>query len=699
MLCLVFLLAHMSKTKSGHQANPLSRKLFSQAKLGQSFAEHDLVRTHPSLFVETPAIRSAADVGTGKCFYIGRRGTGKTAITFYLRDKYPKNSLILLPKLLSSGDAFVSYDWDQRVHQKPFNTLVSSFVTAILDETVAEWRRQGLFTFRSSGELTRERANIEQSEFDLRLLNLITEGFDYLKSGNTKEWLRFRNRPPKLADEINEECGNQSRLQQFVLIDRLDDEWDSSDKAVVVVIALMHACVEIRATTNIVRPIVFLRENVFDRVRELDSEFSRLETSLVSLDWTKELLRELIERRLNDGLIAKYALDGSCWKAFFQGEPEESQKRVFSYCQFRPRDVLLYTSTSLSLAQSHQRAQIFPEDLDEAQRSFSENRLKELADEYADNYPRLSIVLTRFYGLGTEYTVGSIEDFIKKILVDKEVQDACKTWIYNYTAPDRFIQLLYNIGFWGQKQPSGRIRFKSSEAENPGNLSIAVDSTFVAHPSYIEGLQLQNKVITSLGDSISLKTSGLIVDVPESFSTASYRLRLEELSTELATLPVGKNSSRQFEDLIGEMIKLCFFRSLSNVQPRSRNVGGTVIRDWVASNRAATGFWAIVRDKYSATQVLWECKNYEELKADDFQQTAYYMNEQSGRLVIIVCRSSQPTSSHTMEHVRRVFQQTKGLVLILRESDTKTFLRQALNGKQSEHHLQDLFDNTERLIS
>src|SRR5207237_6047893 len=143
------------------------------------------------------------------------------------------------------------------------------------------------------------------------------------------------------------------------------------------------------------------RENVFDRVRELDSEFSRLETSLVSLDWTKELLRELIERRLNDRLIAKYALDGSCWKAFFQGEPEESQKRVFSYCQFRPRDVLLYTSTALSLAQSHQRAQIFPEDLDEAQRSFSENRLKELADEYADNYPRLSIVLTRFYGLGT----------------------------------------------------------------------------------------------------------------------------------------------------------------------------------------------------------------------------------------------------------------------------------------------------------
>lgn len=617
-----------------------------------------------------------------------------------MTNKYPKNTLLLIPKLLSSADAFVSSDWDERVRQKPFNTLVSSFVRAILDEVVLQWRRQGLFTFRSSeGELTRERNNIEQFEFDLRLLNLVEEGFQYLKADNSKEWLRFRNRPEKLAVEITSEYANQSRMQQIVLIDRLDDEWDDSDKAVVLVMALMHACVEIRAATEAVRPLVFLRENVFDRVRALDSEFARLETSLVSLDWTRELLRELIERRLNDGLISKYAVDGSTWGMFFAGDPAASQVRVFKYCQYRPRDVLVYASSALSLAQSHQAAQINPEDLDEAQRSFSENRLKELADEYADNYPRLGTVLTRFFGLGSEYTIGSIEDFIKKLLVDHEVQEACKTWIYSFTAPDAFIQLLYNIGFWGLKQPNGRVRFKSSEAENPGNLSIAVDSTVVVHPSYTDGLQLQQRVITSLGEDVSLKTSGLIAEVPESFSIASYRTRLNELTQALADLPWGRPTSRQFEELVGEVIKLCFFRSLSNVQPRVRDVDGTVIRDWIASNRAAGGFWAIVRDKYKATQVLWECKNYGELKADDFQQAAFYMNDQAGRFLILVCRAPSPLPQHAFEQVQRVFNQTKGLVLILRESDIKTFLRQALNGKQSEQHLQDIFDNTERLIS
>ncbi|HEY4901874.1 MAG TPA: hypothetical protein VIH89_00235 [Candidatus Sulfotelmatobacter sp.] len=488
-------------------------------------------------------------------------------------------------------------------------------------------------------------------------------------------------------------------MQQIVLIDRLDDEWDDSNKAVVLVMALMHACLEIRAATGAVRPLVFLRENVFDRVRELDGEFSRLETSLVSLDWTRELLRELIERRLNDGLISKYAVDGSTWRAFFAGDNEASQNRVFDYCQYRPRDILLYTSNALGLAQAHQAAQIRPEDLDAAQRSFSENRLKELSDEYADNYPRLSTVLTRFYGLGTEYTIGSIEDFVKKLLVDHEVLEACKTWLYNFTAPDAFIQLLYNIGFWGLKNPKGRPRFKSSEAENPGHLSITVDSTVVVHPSYVDGLQLQERVITSLGDEVTLKTSGLIVEVPESFSTASYRTRLEELTQTLADLPLGRSSAHDFENLVGEVIKLCFFRSLSNVQPHVRDVSGTVIRDWISSNRAAVGFWAIVRDKYQATQVLWECKNYKDLSADDFHQAAYYMNEQAGRFLILVCRASSPLPQHTFEHVRKVFDQTKGLTLVLRESDIKTFLRQALNGKQSEAHLQDIFDNTERLIS
>jgi hypothetical protein len=66
----------MSKLQSGRQPSPLPKKAFATARLGQSFAEHDLVRANPKLFVETPAISAAQDVSGEKIFFIGRRGTG-----------------------------------------------------------------------------------------------------------------------------------------------------------------------------------------------------------------------------------------------------------------------------------------------------------------------------------------------------------------------------------------------------------------------------------------------------------------------------------------------------------------------------------------------------------------------------------------------------------------------------------------------
>lgn len=50
--------------------------------------------------------------------------------------------------------------------------------------------------------------------------------------------------------------------------------------------ALMHATVRLIASTPYVKPYVFIRENIYDRIRARDNEFARLETSVVFLEWT-----------------------------------------------------------------------------------------------------------------------------------------------------------------------------------------------------------------------------------------------------------------------------------------------------------------------------------------------------------------------------------------------------------------------------
>ena len=308
-------------------------------------------------------------------------------------------------------------------------------------------------------------------------------------------------------------------------------------------------------------------------------------------------------------------------------------------------------------------------------------------------------MLTRFYGLGTEYTINAIEDFSRKLLVDEEIKQYCQSWIYHYSAPELLIGLLYTIGFVGIKADDGHITYKSAESPLASMPMITQRSVIVIHPTYRDALNLQDRLVTSIGDEVRLQQSGIVIDLPESISLFDYTKEIQRLQRNLETLPTGDLAATEFEDLVGCVIKLCFFKALTNVQPKSRDVNGKVIRDWIAGNHTGIGFWQMVRQQYGATQVIWECKNYKELKSDDFQQVSYYMNHIIGRLVFLVYRGGPEIKKGYFEHIRRIGNDKKGIVLLIGERDLEVFLRQALNGKKSEGHLQDLYDRTVREIS
>ena len=204
--------------------------------------------------------------------------------------------------------------------------------------------------------------------------------------------------------------------------------------------------------------------------------------------------------------------------------------------------------------------------------------------------------------------------------------------------------------------------------------------------------------MSSLKDDIELKETGLIAELPGSIDIGTYTKEIQTLQEEFRTLPHGTDSAAKFEDAIGNLIKFCFYTSLTNVEPRVRNVNGRVIRDWIAGNHVAEGFWEMIRVKYGATNVIWECKNYEDLGADDFQQAAYYMNEAIGRFVMLAYRGKEK-KKHYFEHIARIASNNRGLVLLLSEKDLQVFLRHALNGKSNQSHLQELFDTTVRQVS
>jgi hypothetical protein len=225
--------------------------------------------------------------------------------------------------------------------------------------------------------------------------------------------------------------------------------------------------------------------------------------------------------------------------------------------------------------------------------------------------------------------------------------------------------------------------------------SLSGSTTIQIHGAYHAALHLREMVLPEISHDTILKVTGVLDDLPAGVAFDSYQMNLRKLQERLDYIPRGLPGASEFEDYVGEVIKLCFFRSLSNVQSKERSYNGTVVRDWVASNRASGGFWEIIRTRYDATQVIWECKNYDLLHADDFQQAAYYMSHSCGRFVVMVYRAKDLDPSY-YRHISRIVNDRQGLVLLLTDKDLKVFVRQALNGKTKEDHISEIFDRTLR---
>lgn len=679
----------------------LPKKALERIHLGQSFAEYDPSLDSPSVYVHTPALQAASDPSNPHCFFVGRRGTGKTATTKFIVQN-SKRVTVIRPEIFSPSSLQIPISDFEQANQKPFRSLLAAFKRSLQDEVLFQIHTKSHPLDRSAElKVQRERDIYGDMDFDLRVLHFIKSFTKPLAESDDLKWLEELKITNTLSKAM-QTLAPDRKSPYVVLLDAIDDFWDGSQQAVLYLTALMHAAVEVNSRVPGIRVLIFLRENIFERVRLVDSEFARLETCVVGLDWTQEQLIEMIERRTNDPLPSKLQLGGQTWDALFENGLE-ARRMVLEFCQHRPRDVLTYCSLALDTAQAHKHDQVLLEDLHDARRRFSDSRLKDLSDEYQENYPQIAVVLESFYGLGQRYTTSGMQDLLDRLLADPQTVTHCGKWLFNYSSVEKFVRLLYDIGFVGLRESrkgnsASRPRFRSLGPRDTTPPPISESTEILLHPSYHPALDLQDLLVGSLDQHHEIRRTGLILDLPGQFSLDEYQEYVQQLHDQIKEVEVGRDHASAFETVVGETLELCLFRSLYNVKSQERDVDGTIRRDWVASNRAQFGFWEMMRQRHNATQVIFECKNYEELKASDFHQASYYMSGAAGKLVVIVFRGD-PHKKHYYDHIKRIFSDKEGIVLLLNDKDLAVFARQARNGKVKDDHIQDRYDMTVRYIS
>jgi hypothetical protein len=682
-----------TKSKS-IQLPQLPNDALSRITLGDSFAEYDLVLNSKNVFVSTAAFLAAADPSRNKCFFIGRRGTGKTAITLQL-SKSPGKVLQIFPEVFAPLNTTVDSEAFLSAHQKAFRSVAIAFELTLQFELLYDLLKAGKVSKDDLPDFVVQELGIADNEdFDLRVVRFVTRILGHLQSSNDKAWLKDIKRSKNLADAINKAIPSTSK-QYTLIIDRLDESWNGTPLNVSFLAALMHACGEFTTRLQCGRALLFLRENVFERVRKADSEFARLETRVVSLSWSQEQLVECIERRLNAPFNSRWPLGGATWNVFF-ANPVESKQLIFDYCQNRPRDILTYLKFAIETASSKQHKQIEIDDILSARKRFSDSRLKDLGDEYDENYPRIMIVLSKFYGQGWRFTRQGLESLLQNLLVLEEVNRHCGSWFFSNSTTEDFVNVLFQIGFLGIVDNRGEVIYRSIGAETTMTPAITSATDFEVHPMYRDALDLQNIIVNTSISDFRFGTSGYLGEIPEGMDITTYTEKINDVESRLDSLKPGRQDATEYENVVGEIIRLCFFRSLVNVAAKSRSFDSHTIKDWIASNRAYGGFWEMIRYRWNASQVIWECKNYIDLKAEDFHQMAYYTNDSLGNFAIVVFRGQLEPKYYP--HLNRILKDKKTFVLLLGDRDLKVFLRQAKAGKVKESHIQDRYDQILREI-
>ena len=261
-------------------------------RLGHAFAEYDSTLHRRDVFVRTPAIIRGEDTDSTQCLFVGRRGTGKTATSIYLLEKLKRRVHQIIPQNLVADTPVDDVPRFRDTRQIPFHTLVLSFKRTLLLEAVRFWLTEGLCTRNAFPDgLQKIAEGLEDVDFDVRLLDHFDSLLPLTTQARKRDWLLANAQYESVQTSVSE-CAQDHNLRTTLLIDRIDEAWDGSDEAVICLMALMHACVELNAKQLAARPLLFLRENLFERVRQIDNEFGRIETSVVSLDWTIEQLLE-----------------------------------------------------------------------------------------------------------------------------------------------------------------------------------------------------------------------------------------------------------------------------------------------------------------------------------------------------------------------------------------------------------------------
>lgn len=659
--------------------------------LGEIQAERDLKMLEAAYF-DTPDYDAIVS-SDNKVLVIGRRGTGKSALTYKLDQLWKNQANKNAVKLLPNDDQMIGVRHILQKCNGHFNytqvaTKLAWKIVLIL-QALKLFSSHYKFNHIRSSNLIRAYLQdwIRPNENIATLLRRILEsGLSADKSpegliGDLAGQLNTNQLTDWLVD-----VSQEVPLTVYLLIDRIDEGYIPDDTGAAIVAGIVQATIEINNSFKAVRPIIFIRDNIFRALALKDENYSRnIEGSEIRLRWSQDQLLQLVARRLKVAFNIQEDTPLKAWNVFtaYDLKGREGFEKCLRLTLYRPRDLLSLLNEAIFQASKNNRITIVGNDIEATAKSISETRLNDLIREYEGVMPCIGVLVTAFKNAQQQIPLDAAFLLLQRIMDTDNPDPKVKQDLLILQEPRQAIRSLYSVGFIGIGTTSAKDFTYCHDGRSP-DLTLDKKAVIMVHPCYWMALDIS-------ASGIEPELASEIHDDQEldlrTFEPEARKKLLGQMISRIQEIPTGPEGANDFEKWCFDSLKLLFATALLNIELHP-NKNAPQRRDIVATNPARSEFWNRVLNDYLTRQVIFEIKNYAELGAEDFQQMVSYLTDKYGKLGFMITRteSKEPSKDRDLRRIREVYKDHDGrLIVVLSYRLIIEYLSKIRNPKKYSH--------------
>lgn len=445
---------------------------------------------------------------------IGRKGSGKSAICLMLKKAFESEStttILATPKSLSQPkirqlkSSSINQDESYILGWKyALLTMIGLEIVKIVEvNQTLNLNKKGKQQLKRVKKFLAENGEIEKS-FSQKLAggaNILSKisvkAFGVEGFAETRQLQAEKDAATELENFqsiLNTLLIETPNLKIVVLIDKADEVWNQTQESELMIVGLIRAVHDLNSELQNTHFILFLRSDIYDILKFNDAD--KLHSMEERLDWQYDDLKHLISTRGKVSAKLAESHPDQIWQRLFDAKVNgiDSFDYIIQRTLKRPRELIQFCNSALAKAQDNKHSQITAQDILDAEKQYSNWKLKDISSEFAIQYPYLEDVLGLFQGFKAGFTYSEFDARYKETKVRLAYPEL------ETISTDKILQILYIVGFLGASTQNQTIFVYDDPL-----LLLAKQNCIVIHPAYYLAMGLSQPTAFPCADNTSTK--------------------------------------------------------------------------------------------------------------------------------------------------------------------------------------------------